>query len=233
MTLLIQSTALRFPKLRGMDVQTRHQNGHAYYLLADPLELFEDSLLVPQAFGPVLALCDGTQADAAAIRQTLAQRYQMRVDVETVGDLLAALDETCLLENKRSAEAIQRKIADYRDLPARPTSHAGLAYPDDPAVLTRLLDSYLHEPIGPRGVDDSLHRNDSGSMGEMRGIFSPHIDYARGGPVYARTWQAAAEAANAAELVFLIGTDTAATTFSPSPARAMPPLLACCPRLRM
>jgi AmmeMemoRadiSam system protein B len=207
MTLLSQSTALRFPKLRGVDVQHHHQNGHAYYLLADPLELFEDSLLVPQAFGPVLALCDGSQADAAAIRHTLARRYQMAVDVETVGDLLAALDEACLLENERSAEAIQRKIADYRALPARPTSHAGLAYPDDPATLTHLLDGYLHQPIGPRGEDDTFHRNGSGPVGEVRGVFSPHIDYARGGPVYARTWQAAAEAVNDAELVILIGTD--------------------------
>ncbi len=207
MTLLSQSASLRFPKLRGVDVQTRRQNGHLYYLLADPLELIDDSLLVPQPFGPVLALCDGTQADAAAIRHTLAQRYQMTVDVETVGDLLAALDEACLLENERSAEAIQRKIDGYRGLAARPTSHAGLAYPEDPAALTSLLDSYLHQPIGPRGVDDSLHRNGSGRVGEVRGIFSPHIDYARGGPVYARTWQAAAEAVNDAELVILIGTD--------------------------
>ena len=207
MTLLSQSTSLPFPKLRGVDVQTRRQNGHIYYLLADPLELCEDSLLVPQAFGPALALCDGTLADAAAIRRALAQRYQMAVDVETVGVLLAALDEACLLENERSAEAIHRKIADYRGLPARPTSHAGLAYPDDPAALTRLLDSYLHQPIGPRGVDDSLHRNGLALRSEVRAIFSPHIDYARGGPVYARTWQAAAEAAQAAELVILIGTD--------------------------
>ncbi|MBX3051555.1 MAG: AmmeMemoRadiSam system protein B [Caldilineaceae bacterium] len=198
---------LAFPKLRAVDVQTRHQNGHAYYLLADPLELAEDSLLVPQAFGPVLALCDGTLADAAAIRYALARRYQMTVDVETVGDVLAALDEACLLENERSAEAIQRKIVEYRALPARPTSHAGLAYPDDPAALTRLLDSYLHKPISPRGVDDSLHRNGSALRRDVRGIFSPHIDYTRGGPVYARTWQAGEEAANDAELVILIGTD--------------------------
>ncbi len=204
---VLQMRHLRFPKLRGVDVQQRHRNGHAYYLLADPLELIDDSLLVPHAFGPVLALCDGTQADAGAIRYALAQRYQLRVDVETVGDLLAALDEACLLENERSAEAIRRKIAEYRAQPARPTSHAGLAYPDDPSALARLLDSYLTAPIGQRGVDDSLHGNGSALRAEVRGIFSPHIDYARGGPVYARTWQAAAEAANDAELVILIGTD--------------------------
>lgn len=203
----LTSPLLRFPKLRGVDVRPHRQNGHVYYLLADPLELSDGALLVPQALGPVLALCDGTLADAAAIRYALAQRYQMGVDAETVADLLAALDAACLLENERAAEAMGRKIEAYRALPSRPPSHAGLAYPDDPTALTRLLDGYLHQPVGPRGVDDTLHRNGSGPVGDVRGVFSPHIDYQRGGPVYARTWQAAARAAQAAELVFLIGTD--------------------------
>ncbi len=200
------STALRFPRLRQVNVRRQQQKGHAYYLLQDPFELIDDSLLVPQAFGPLLALCDGTLADAGAIRQAAAQRYQMTVDMEAVGALLAALDEACLLENERSAEALAQKVADYRALPARPTSHAGLAYPDDPATLTRLLDSYLHTPIGPRGSDDWGTPNGSSPL-DVKGVFSPHIDYQRGGPVYARTWQAAAQAAQAAELVILIGTD--------------------------
>ena len=41
----------------------------------------------------------------------------------------------------------------------------------------------------------------------MRGLVSPHIDYARGGPVYARVWKQAEEAVKAADLVILLGTD--------------------------
>jgi len=40
-----------------------------------------------------------------------------------------------------------------------------------------------------------------------RGLVCPHIDYARGGPVYARVWKRAAEMVEAAELVVLLGTD--------------------------
>ena len=198
---------LRFPKLRAVDVRPQRQNGYLYYLLADPLELSDDSLLVPQAFGPLLALCDGSQSDAAAICRTLAQRYQLALDPTTIRQLLDALDEACLLENQRSAAALAQKVADYRALPARPAAHAGLAYPDEPRTLTRLLDGYLNAPIGPRGVDDRARRNGSALRQEVTGVFSPHIDYGRGGPVYARTWQAAAQAAQAAELVILIGTD--------------------------
>lgn len=42
------SSHLRFPKLRAVDVRPQRQNGHVYYLLADPLELSDDSLLVPR-----------------------------------------------------------------------------------------------------------------------------------------------------------------------------------------
>jgi AmmeMemoRadiSam system protein B len=39
------------------------------------------------------------------------------------------------------------------------------------------------------------------------GLLSPHIDYARGGAVYARVWQRAAQLAREAELVILLGVD--------------------------
>jgi len=198
---------LHFPKLRAVDVRPHKQNGHIYYLLADPLELSEDSLLVPQGFGPLLALCDGSQSNASALSRTLAQRYQLTIDAVSVRQILEALDAAHLLENERSAAAIERKSAQYRALSARPTSHAGLAYPDDPKALAHLLDGYLDAPVSPRGVADRASRNGSVSRQEMTGVFSPHIDYARGGPVYARTWQAAAEVVQAAELVILIGTD--------------------------
>jgi predicted class III extradiol MEMO1 family dioxygenase len=41
------------------------------------------------------------------------------------------------------------------------------------------------------------------------GVLSPHIDYARGGLVYAATWKAAREAVASAEVVVIFGTDHA------------------------
>jgi hypothetical protein len=47
----------------------------------------------------------------------------------------------------------------------------------------------------------------SGQERTIRGVVSPHIDYQRGGLVYAEVWRAAAHAAREAELVILFGTD--------------------------
>ncbi len=115
--------------------------------------------------------------------RTLAQRYQLALDPATVRQILDALDEACLLENERSAQALARKIADYRALPARPTSHAGLAYPDAPGTLAPLLDGYLTAPIGPRGVDDRGRRNGFA----MRQEVAARDFYPLGDP----TWQGA------------------------------------------
>jgi AmmeMemoRadiSam system protein B len=53
----------------------------------------------------------------------------------------------------------------------------------------------IEEPLAPI---DTAH---------VRALVSPHIDYPRGGPIYAQVWQAASEAIRAAERVIIFGTD--------------------------
>ncbi|RME50651.1 MAG: AmmeMemoRadiSam system protein B [Caldilineae bacterium] len=196
-------SSISFPKLRSVDVRPFHQNGAPYFLLQDPLKLSDEGVLaVPQAFGPLLALCDGRYPDARALSMAVQLRYGIEVDPRTVEALLRALDEAHLLENGRAQEALLQKRAWYRDLDARPMSHAGLAYPAEADELARLLDSYrdgLPQPDRANGHHRSTARHP--------GVFSPHIDYARGGPVYAQTWREAAHLAEDAELVILVGTD--------------------------
>ena len=43
--------------------------------------------------------------------------------------------------------------------------------------------------------------------GVVRGLISPHIDFQRGGKVYAQVWERSAEALRSAELVVILGTD--------------------------
>ncbi len=87
----------------------------------------------------------------------------------------------------------------FRRAPFRAPALAGPSYPADEKSLWRLLQDYLEEAgeIEPRTVDWS----------EPVGLLSPHIDYDRGGAVYAQVWKRAALAAREAELVILLGTD--------------------------
>jgi len=111
--------AVRYPKLRPVDLRPMNRNGRSYILVRDPLRLSDQMVLIPQPLAPVLALCDGTR-DLRAIRAALMVRYGVRVDEETLRALIATLDELYLLDNPRFAEAQARALEDYRRAPFRP-----------------------------------------------------------------------------------------------------------------
>jgi AmmeMemoRadiSam system protein B len=188
-----------YPKLRTLDIRPLVQDGQPCILLRDPLQLSDKMLVVPQPLGLVLSLCDGTREDARAVSGALALRFGLRIAPSAVDHLLNVLDEALLLENASFARARQQAVADYRQAPFRPLSSAGHSYPPDAGALRQLLQNYT-EAIPPTQV---------GQGGEIRGLVSPHIDYARGGPVYAQVWQRAAKAVKAAELAVILGTDHA------------------------
>jgi len=162
-------------------------------LLQDPLQLAERAVFIPQAIAPLLFFCDGTR-NLNELRASLMVRAGIRLSLEDLEYILAQLDEALLLDNERSAAAFQVATEAYRAAPFR-LPRGG--YPAEPKVLRALLDSYIQAlPDGRRPPARPL-----------RGLVSPHIDYERGGPVYAQVWSWAAQAARDAEVVVILGTD--------------------------
>lgn len=142
-----------------------------------------------------MALCDGTR-DSNAISAALAVRFGVRIAPSTVEQVLSVLDDALLLDNERAAKAQELELQEYRQAPFRRPASAGLSYPAEAEALRSLLQGYLDA-----ANDVSAHPADG------RGLICPHIDYARGGTVYARVWKRAAEMAQAAELVVMFGTN--------------------------
>jgi len=188
----------RLPKLRPVDVRPIVQGGRMSLILRDPLQLADRTVVIPQQLSPLLMLCDGTR-DSSALCAALGVRFGVRIGLSALEQLLAAFDDALLLENDRFIQARERALAEYRQAPFRPPILAGQSYPADADQLRHFLDGYLDAVDDPGAVSDS--------PGGIQGLVSPHIDYARGGPVYARVWGRAVEAARAAELVVLLGTD--------------------------
>jgi len=182
------------PKVRTVDVCPVTRNGHALLALRDPLRLSDQTILIPQRYAPVLALCDGTR-ESSAVSAALAVRYGLWVSPAEIERLLHSLDQASLLENDRSAEARQRALAEFHKAPFRPLMDLGVSYPASPEDLNSFLLNYLVE-AGDVAPSDTC-----------RGIISPHIDYARGGHVYASTWGRAAKAVREAEIAIVLGTD--------------------------
>jgi hypothetical protein len=82
------------------------------------------------------------------------------------------------------------------DTPIRPMLCAGGVYPKSPTTLRRELNHYL-----------TSISNLQSPISFPRALITPHIDFARGGAIYASVWQAVAEAAKQADLVIIFGTD--------------------------
>jgi len=183
------------PKLRAIDFRPIVQRGRPALLLLDPLRLAEESVVLPRQLAPVLALCDGTR-DVGGLRSALALRFGLRVGIDVLEQLVTALDRALLLENEGFTRAHERALQAYRTAPFRPPLLAGHSYPAKPDALHCQLDAYA-------GAAEDISRDQF----EGRGLISPHIDYERGGTVYARVWKGMTERTQQAERVVLLGTD--------------------------
>ncbi|MCA9974203.1 MAG: AmmeMemoRadiSam system protein B, partial [Anaerolineales bacterium] len=183
------------PKLRPLDFQPVMHQGQQMWLLNDPLRLSDRQLIVPQVLGPLLMYCDGTRSEEE-IYAAFCHYIGEEVPVEIVTDALAQLDAAYCFDNERSRQLKQARLDEYRAQPHRPPALADLSYPADAQALTRLFQDY--------GQGDNL--NGWGPW-QGRGIISPHIDYHRGGPVYAKVWRRAQTAVHDADLVLIFGTD--------------------------
>jgi AmmeMemoRadiSam system protein B len=187
--------------LREIEAHPILHEGQAMVLLRDPLGLSDAQIAIPRPLGMLLALMDGTR-DEAALEAALQVRAGVRMAPGLLSRLLADLDEAYLLDNERFAEAKGAALQRYREAPFRPLALDGASFPVVPEQAMAHLRAYV-EALPPARSPTGIP-----SAGEgIRGVISPHIDYQRGGLVYAEVWQAAAQAAREAELVILFGTD--------------------------
>lgn len=183
------------PALRPLDFQPVIYEGEQMWFLRDPLKLTEYQLFMSHGLAQLLPLLDGTR-DVATLHADFCLRVGEPVDLTVVEQALVQLDKALLLENERSWSALAEELAAYRAQPFRPPALAGISYPADPDELKNQFATYA----GKFSLNGQVPWSG-------RGIISPHIDYMRGGPVYARVWQQAAAAVVEADLVLIFGTD--------------------------
>lgn len=203
------------PKLRNVNVQRITHQGQPVFLIQDGLRLSESAILLPQALGPFAILCDGDHT-LPEMQASLEVRFGLRLTRSMLENLVQQFDQALLLESETFHQAKQKAIELFRAAPHREPALAGLSYPSDPDELRQLLQKYLDD------VRDDVPLSPASS----RGIISPHIDYPRGGPVYAQGWASAAQAIREAELIILFGTDHNGDfgTLTPTPQNYASPL---------
>jgi len=195
-------------RLRMLDFRPIEYEGETYLMLRDPLLLSENSMMVPQPFIPLLALCDGTRT-VAGLRASLALRHSLFLSQDHISQMLEILDGAFLLDNQRYKQARQQALIDFRQAEFRQPTSSGQSYPENVDALTAYLDNFFSDldKEGSSGILLKREEKENNPNHVIRGLVSPHIDYERGGRVYAQVWGQAAQAARKADLAIIFGTD--------------------------
>lgn len=194
--LAVEST---FPHLRGVSVERIRHRGAPYFLLADGMGVAEQQLLVPTHYGAILALSDGTR-DLETLVEEARMLYDSNVDVDEARALFETLEQAGMLEGATFDALNRQAVNAWRALARRPLSHAGAGYPAEPKALWQLFQNYLEG--APSSDQPRQLEWDRGVA-----LLSPHIDYQRGGSVYAQVWRSMAQAAREADAAVIFATD--------------------------
>lgn len=185
------------PRLRHVEAFPVQQNGERYLALRDAAGYTGAVIMLPIALVDILALFDGGH-DVGEIQAEIMRRDGELVERAHIEKLATALDEHGFLDSPAFAE--RRTSIDDAFLAAarRPASHAGGAYAGDPEQLRAAMDRFFDPPAGP-GPTGPFRG------GGVHGLVAPHIDFHRGGPVYAWAYRQLAERGEA-DLFVIFGT---------------------------
>lgn len=189
------------PKLRPHEAGWIQHNGQRVLYLRERTGLSDRAVALPATLAPILGFCDGTR-DVERLRAAFLLHSGIDLSTQVIERILGQLDEALLLESPTAIAAQQAALNAYRSAPYREPHLAGKAYPAEPDALTEMLRQFS-EPCSDQAQQEEV----TDSKGAVRGLVSPHIDFARGGHVYARVWQEASESIREAEVVVIFGTD--------------------------
>ncbi len=157
------------PRLRTIEAFGIEHEGHPHVMIRDPEGLCPRLLAVPLPLFMIMIMFDGNTS-TSDIRDALARQAggQIVITSDQLEAILVELDEFYLLENDRAAQRRLELEAEYEGMETRPASHAGQAYPDDPAQCADFMNGLFDGQPGP---DAPL----------PRALIVPHIDLRVGG----------------------------------------------------
>ncbi|MFN7974402.1 MAG: AmmeMemoRadiSam system protein B [Acidobacteriota bacterium] len=154
-------------------------------------------VLLPMTAVPLVMLMDGRHT-IRDIQESYVRGEGDFVTTDEVRAVVEMLDQQFFLDSDRFRELKAAVDREFRESAVRPASSAGLSYPDDPAELAALLDSFFDAPGGAG--------RPSVPRAPLAAVLAPHIDYRRGGPAYSAAYRAIAEGAEGVDTFVILAT---------------------------
>ncbi|PJB46702.1 MAG: AmmeMemoRadiSam system protein B [Deltaproteobacteria bacterium CG_4_9_14_3_um_filter_63_12] len=187
------------PKLRRVLVSNGEHGGEPVVLVQDPENDAPGVAVLPVRAASLLGLLDGVH-DVASIARRFAELSGEEVEEARVEAWIAGLDRALMLEGDAIERAKRARIAAYEGAATRPMAFADRVYPAHPESCAERLGAWLEQAT--RAAEAA---GEPTSGGEPAALFVPHVDYARGGAVYASAYQHLV-AAEPADTYVILGT---------------------------
>jgi AmmeMemoRadiSam system protein B len=179
------------PLRRTLDAMPSPVEDRPGLLLRDPFGYTDEVVIIPPPLVPFLRFFDGEHEEtdlAAAV-------YRATGDAAANGfatRLAATLGGNGFLEDEELERRREERHRAFAGAASRAPSHAGDAYPDDPAQLAGLLDGWLR----PRRDEEER------APGDVFAIAAPHVSFDGGFRCYAAAYRALPR--DAAERTFVV-----------------------------
>ena len=137
------------PRLRGdLDFMPSPVEDTPGLLIRDSFRYSDAILVIPPPLVPCVGLFDGVHTELdlrAALVQVTGQ-----LDVSDIQNQIAgSLSRAGFLEDEAGAEMKAQRRAEFAAAAVREPSHAGAAYPEDPAELRATVDQWLGPAVEP------------------------------------------------------------------------------------
>ncbi len=183
------------PKLRPLSAQRYEHEGRTYAVIADPLGVFTEPVLVPiDGYHRVVRHFDG-QTPLSEIQARVLRESGQLITTAELEELVDQLDRAMVLDGPTYAAFHEA----YRREQVRPAALAGRSYAGTERALRSQLARFFADSQG-----SGMPRLDGDApASRLRGIVSPHIDFHRGGPVYTWSYKELAEQSDADTFVIL------------------------------
>ncbi len=179
------------PLLRPLEVFPVGQQEDLMFGLRDPEGLGKTVVLSYPAV--ILAtLMDGNRT-LAELQTSFGKQMEITVALADIEELLRQLETAHLLAGDDFETYRCEEVAQFVNASARPAAHVGQAYADDPDQLRADMAAMFADPNGPGAIGGGASGDPETAQGSngrsLCGVVAPHIDFERGGPVFAWAYE--------------------------------------------
>ena len=179
----------RLPAVRPLDVAPfRNEANELYFALHDSQQIAPQSIAVSAPGYFILAHLDGEHT-IDEVQAAFVEQFGQFISAEQIEQMVATLDQALMLESDAFEAAFVARRDEYLAGEVRDNRHR---YPPAEELRAEL--------------EEIIARGQPAEVESLRGVIAPHLDYARGGPVYADVY-ATLKQMPVAERYVILGTN--------------------------